>query len=93
MAVTIALPGLLQEHADGRARLELDASPATMADAMEALRDAWPAVYARIMTESRDVRPHVNLFVGDTEIRHTGGLATPIPDGAEILVLPAVSGG
>ncbi len=36
---------------------------------------------------------HVNLFWGDENIRHTGGLATPMADGSEVSVLPAVSGG
>jgi molybdopterin converting factor small subunit len=47
----------------------------------------------RILTEQGEVRPHVNVFVGDQSIRDTGGLATPVPDGAEIAIIPAVSGG
>jgi molybdopterin synthase sulfur carrier subunit len=39
------------------------------------------------------VRPHVNVFVGTESIRFTGGLNTPVPDGAEIWIVPAVSGG
>jgi sulfur-carrier protein len=35
----------------------------------------------------------VNVFVGDESIRFTGGLGTPVPHGAEIWILPAVSGG
>ena len=93
MAVTITLPGVLQELADGRASLTLEGAPATVAEAMATLHEAWPALYTRIMTEEREVRPHVNLFVGDREIRRTGGLETPLEEGAEILVLPAVSGG
>ena len=37
--------------------------------------------------------PHVNLFVGPRSIRFTGGLATAVHDGAEVAILPAVSGG
>ncbi len=93
MAVTITLPGLLQEMAEGRRSLVLEGAPATVADAMAELHDTWPAVYERIMTEEREVRPHVNLFVDEAEIRLTGGLSTPVLDGSEIFVLPAVSGG
>ena len=39
------------------------------------------------------MRPHVNLFVAETNIRDGGGLAMRVPDGAEIAILPAVSGG
>jgi molybdopterin converting factor small subunit len=45
------------------------------------------------MTDDGRVRPHVNVFVGDESIRYTGGTATTLGDGAEIFILPAVSGG
>ncbi len=93
MSVTITLPGALQELADGRSSLTLASAPGTLAEAMATLHETWPAVYDRIMTEKREVRPHVNLFIDEREIRHTGGLETPLEEGAEILVLPAVSGG
>jgi molybdopterin converting factor small subunit len=35
----------------------------------------------------------VNVFVGRDSVRHTGGLDTPLSDGAEVAILPAVSGG
>ena len=45
------------------------------------------------VTERGEVRPHVNIFVDGGNIRHAGGLAAPVRDGAEIVILPAVSGG
>ena len=65
MSVTITLPGALQELADGRSSLTLDSAPVTLAEAMATLHERWPAVYDRIMTEKREVRPHVNLFIDD----------------------------
>jgi molybdopterin converting factor small subunit len=47
----------------------------------------------RVLTDQGAVRPHVNVFVGPESIRFTGGLDTPVSDGAEISILPAVSGG
>ena len=35
----------------------------------------------------------LNVFVGTESSRWSGGLTTPVPDGAEIAILPAVSGG
>jgi molybdopterin synthase sulfur carrier subunit len=45
------------------------------------------------MNETGAVRLHVNVFVGDEEIKFTGGLSTPVPEGADLHVIPAVSGG
>jgi len=44
-------------------------------------------------TEQGQVREHINVFVGNEDVRYTGGLQTPIPDGAEITIIPAISGG
>jgi len=47
----------------------------------------------RVITELGDVRPHVNIFVDGESIRDAGGLGAPVHDGAEIFILPALSGG
>jgi molybdopterin converting factor small subunit len=38
-------------------------------------------------------KSHINVFVGTENVRYTGGLQTPIPDSAEISIIPAISGG
>jgi molybdopterin converting factor small subunit len=35
----------------------------------------------------------VNVFVADDDIRFLDGLDTPVPDGAEVAIIPAVAGG
>lgn len=89
VTVTVRLPGHLRPFCDGRGRVILD-GPASVAEALHAL----PAgVRERILDEQGSVRPHVNVFVERRSIRETGGLATPLSDGAEVFVIPAVSGG
>ena len=45
------------------------------------------------MTEQGGVRQHINIFVGEENIRYTGGLATPVSPESVISIVPAVSGG
>jgi molybdopterin converting factor small subunit len=47
----------------------------------------------RVVTEQGEVRPHINIFVGDENIRYSGGLATPVTAESVISIVPAVSGG
>lgn len=89
----MVLPEALRELAGGRPAVTLPGRPATVGEALEALRSEHAAVYDRIVTERRELRPHVNLFVGTDSVRRTGGLETPLEADAEILVLPSVSGG
>lgn len=89
----VILPGYLAELVGGRGRVELSGTHATVGEALEALAAARPAVRDRIQDEQGRVRLHVNVFVGRESIRFTGGLATRLVPGAEIRVIPAVSGG
>jgi molybdopterin converting factor small subunit len=93
MALAFHIPGYLRAFTGGAGRVDLERSPATVGEALEALWALHPGVRDRVVTERGDVRPHVNVFVGDESIRYTGGLATPVPEGSEISIVPAVSGG
>ena len=93
MPVIVHLPGPLREYAAGLRSVTLPSGLATVGAAITCLGERHPGVLHRILDEQGRVREHVNIFVGDESIRATGGLATPIQDGSEILIIPAVSGG
>jgi sulfur-carrier protein len=93
MPVIFHIPGALREFTAGRSRVEIPHSPATLAEALSALWTLYPGVRDRITTEQGQVREHINIFIGDESIRYTGGLASPVPAGSEISIVPAVSGG
>lgn len=93
MPVRVHLAGPLVEFAGGRGQVELAGRFANVGEALEALWVIHKGLRDRVVTERGDVRPHVNVFVGAEAIRFTEGLATPVPDEAEIAILPAVSGG
>ena len=71
----------------------IEGSPATLADALSVLWTLYPGVRDRVATEQGQVREHINIFIGDENVRDTGGLASPLPAGSEISIVPAVSGG
>lgn len=91
--VTLLLPGQLSDLAGGTTRVRLKGRSATVRAALTALRDLHPGVHARLVTERGELRPHINVFVGLEEVRRLDGLDTPLETGAEIVVLPSVSGG
>ena len=93
MPVTFHIPGALHEFTAGHSTVEIEHSSTTLADALSALWTLYPGVRDRIATEQGQVREHINIFIGDENIRYTGGLASPIPARSEISIVPAVSGG
>ena len=93
MAVRVRIPAHLRDLPGARTVVELPGRPGTVAEALDVLWREFPSVRDRVMTETGDVRQHVQVFVGAESIRYTGGLATALPDGSEISIVPAVSGG
>jgi molybdopterin converting factor small subunit len=73
--------------------VDVDTSGGTLHDALEGLFAAYPGIRDRVFTEQREIRQHVNVFVGEREARTVGGLATPLANGMEISIIPAIGGG
>jgi molybdopterin converting factor small subunit len=93
MPVTFYIPSYLRPYAGGCAEVQVNTSARTVGEALEALWRMHPGVRDRVVTEQREVRQHVNVFVGEENIRDTGGLTTAVQDGCEIMIVPSVSGG
>jgi molybdopterin converting factor small subunit len=93
MAVRFLIPGPLQPFSGGLRSVAVDGSPATVREALDALGARHPGVRDRVITEVGEIRPHVNLFVGEENVRDARGLDTAVPADGEIAILPAVSGG
>lgn len=93
MSVTFHIPRALREFTSGHSSVELEPSGETLGDALSALWTACPGVRDRVVNEQGQVRQHINIFVGNENVRYTGGLATSVPAGSQITIVPAVSGG
>lgn len=93
MTVRFWIPRALTSLTNGQSHVDVETSGNTLQHALEALFAAHPGIQDRILTERGEIREHVNLFVGKSLARSTGGLATPLADGIEVSILPAISGG
>jgi molybdopterin converting factor small subunit len=93
MPVTFFIPGPLRPFAEGKSQIVIEQSTPILADALEALWKRCPGMRDRVLTEQAQIREHINVFVGNEDVRYTGGLQTPILDGAQITIIPAISGG
>lgn len=91
--ITVELPNVLCSYTEDNPSLVLDEPCKTVGDALAALGRKSPGALDRIMDERGEVRRHVNLFVNGENVRFLDGLSTPVPNGATIFVLAAVSGG
>ena len=72
MGVTVELPRALQPYAHGESVVVLDEPCASVAEVLAALEEYWPGVIDRVLTEQREVRQHVNVFVGESLVQVVG---------------------
>jgi molybdopterin synthase sulfur carrier subunit len=87
---TVKIPTQLRAVTGGEA--ELDVEGGTVGEALDAVFDQHGDLRDRI-TENGDLRRFVNVYVSGEDIRFKDGLETPISDGDEVTILPAVAGG
>ncbi len=93
MSVEVVLPGVLADLAGGTKHLQVEPAGGTLADLLDTLAAVHPALARRICDEAGAVRRFVNVYVDGDDVRFTGGLGAPVPDGAVVQVLPSVAGG
>jgi sulfur-carrier protein len=90
MGVTSKIPAQLRTLTGNEAETEVEGS--SVGEALDALYERYEGLRDRI-TEDGELRRFVNVYVSGEDIRFGEGLDTPVDDGDEITILPAVAGG
>lgn len=90
MSVTVKIPTQLRGATGGEAELEVEG--ATVGEALDAVFAEHGGLRERI-TQDGDLRRFVNVYVSGEDIRFQDGLQTPINEGDDVTILPAVAGG
>ena len=91
--ITFQIAGYLTEFTAGAAEIRIEATAATVRDALNDLWAQHVGLKDRVLTEQGEVRQHVNIFVNSGIVRRDQVLDMPLKDTAEICIMPAVSGG
>ena len=91
MAVTVKIPTQLRSVTGGAA--EASAEGGTVAEVLDSLYETHSELRERIAGDDGGLRRFVNIYLSGEDIRFLDGLDTPVPDGAELTILPAVAGG
>jgi molybdopterin converting factor small subunit len=91
MSVTVRLPGALRDAAGGATKVS--ASGETIRDVIADIDRRHPGFASRVLDETGALRSYVNVYIGDEDARANGGSAAAVPDGSEVMVIPAMAGG
>lgn len=89
--VTIHIPSALRGFTDGAAELAVEAS--SVREALELIGERHRLLLPRILTRGGELRPYVNIFLDERDIRSLNGLDTRTNGARELMVVPSVAGG
>ena len=88
---TLRIPTPLRTYADGQS--EVDVQGTTVAEAMDDLFSLHPALRPHLLNGDDALRPFVNLFINDENIKDLNGLDTVIKENDKLLLIPSIAGG
>jgi molybdopterin synthase sulfur carrier subunit len=91
MSVVVKIPTQLRAAAGGEAEAQVEG--ATVQEVLDGLFELHEELRVRIADDDGSLRRFVNVYLAGEDIRFLDGLATPVNDGAELTILPAVAGG
>lgn len=91
MAVKVLIPTPLQKLT--RDQAEINCEGGTIKELLNALEENCPGIKARLCDDSGELRRFVNFYVNSEDIRFLEGADTPLKDGDEVSIVPAIAGG
>ena len=90
MPVKVQIPTPMRQHTEGQTVVE--AAGTNVQGVLDDLGVKFPGLTARIF-DNGQVRRFVNIYLNDEDVRYLDNLATPVKDGDELAIIPAVAGG
>ena len=92
MSVTVHLSGHLKPFSDGEVEVVLDGEFREVSDVLDSLWKRHAALRDRVLTETGEIRRHVNIFAGSDDVKRKSGLKTAVGSN-DVHIFNAVSGG
>ena len=91
MSLRVVIPAPLRKYTSGAEVVELEA--ASVQEVIEKLESRFPGIRSSLCDESGGLRRFINIYVDGEDVRFLENLKTVTRDGAEIAIVPAISGG
>jgi molybdopterin converting factor small subunit len=89
--IEVRIPTILRPSVGGAERV---AAPAgEVGDVLRSVAEQHPRFGTLVFESDGSIKRYLAVFLGDQDVRHLRGQATPVPDGSELVLLPAASGG
>ncbi len=91
MAIKVRIPSPLRNFTQGADVVE--AEGASVSEVLENLKQKAAGIETRLFKGPNLLNRFVNVYLNDEDIRHLKNLETPVKEGDEISIVPAIAGG
>ncbi len=91
MPVSVLIPTPLRNLTQDQDTVQADAANVT--ELVNVLESAYPGMGGRLRGEDGALRRFINIYVNDEDIRFLQGAETPLKDGDQVSIVPAIAGG
>ena len=91
MEVHVRIPTPLKKLAGERDVIKAEGK--TVGEVLQWITEAYPGLKERLRDEQGEVRRFINIYVNDEDIRFIQNLETPLKEGDQISIIPAIAGG
>ena len=91
MDVHVRIPAPLKKFAGEQEVIKSQGE--TVGEVLQWLADAYPGLKERLKDEKGEVRRFINIYVNNEDIRFIQDLKTPLKEGDQISIIPAIAGG
>ena len=91
MSITVYIPTPFRGMTGNRAHVQVEAS--TIAELLDNLDQQFPGVHDLIYSQEHEIPEHINIYVNNLEIASLNGDKTPLSEGDQVAIIPAIAGG
>jgi len=91
MPVQVRIPSVLRRRTEGAESVLLEGR--TIGDILDGLEARYEGLRGKLRGPRGEIRRFVNIYVNDSDVRLLDGSSTPVSDGDEVIIIPAVAGG
>jgi len=91
MPVKIRIPSPLRNFTNGLDIIEVSAG--NVANVLDQLKDKAKGIETRLFKGPNQLNRYVNIYKNEEDIRFLQNLETPVADGDEVSIVPAIAGG
>jgi sulfur-carrier protein len=88
---TLRIPTPLRTYTNGQSEISVQGS--TVSAAMDDLVSNYPALKTHLLNDAGQLRPFVNLFLGEENVRELQGIDTPLKEDDRLMLIPSIAGG